>query len=245
MTHHTDRFAELITRLGQYSPRRLEAVASAMDWIESLCGNEEQDVWRKKVIQSGSKRPHSMEVKESKDWPRAPLHRLEEKGTFIVTGGTYGKLHHFRDAEALDHLEAELLRYAKEYGWQLESWAVFSNHYHFVAHALEDAKSLGPMLKRLHSETGIWINERDNESKRQVWYNFWDTKLTYPKSYQARLHYVHRNPVHHGLVRVANQYRWCSAAWFERTATPAQVKTIYSFKTDQIKVIDDFEPLHV
>ena len=35
------------------------------------------------------------------------------------------------------------------------------------------------------------------------------------KSYLARLNYVHQNPVKHGLVRVANQYRWCSAAWLE------------------------------
>ena len=49
--------------------------------------------------------------------------------------------------------------------------------------------------------------------------------------------------LHHGLVRVANQYRWCSAAWFERTATPAQVRTIYGFKTDQVNVLDDFDPV--
>ena len=51
---------------------------------------------------------------------------------------------------------------------------------------------------------------------------------------------MHQNAVKHGLVRVANQYPWCSAAWFERVASPAQVKTIYSFKTDQVKVEDDF-----
>jgi putative transposase len=51
---------------------------------------------------------------------------------------------------------------------------------------------------------------------------------------------VHRNPVKHGLVPVANQYPWCSAAWFERTASPAQVKTIYNFKTDRLNVEDDF-----
>jgi putative transposase len=51
---------------------------------------------------------------------------------------------------------------------------------------------------------------------------------------------VHRNAVKHGLAAVANQYPWCSAAWFERTAAPAQVKTIYGFKIDQVKVEDDF-----
>ena len=74
-----------------------------------------------------------------------------------------------------------------------------------------------------------------------MWFNFWDTALTYEKSYLARLAYVHQNAVRHGLVKVANQYRWCSAAWFERSATPAQVKTIYGFKIDQVKLRDEYE----
>ena len=76
-----------------------------------------------------------------------------------------------------------------------------------------------------------------------MWFNFRETRLTYAKSYFARLNYTHRNPVKHGLVPVANQYPWCSAAWFERTASPAQVKTIYRLKTDKLQVPDDFPPL--
>jgi putative transposase len=47
--------------------------------------------------------------------------------------------------------------------------------------------------------------------------------------------------VKHKLVPVANQYPWCSAAWFERTATPAQVKTIYGFKTDKVQIYDEYD----
>ena len=54
--------------------------------------------------------------------------------------------------------------------------------------------------------------------------------------------YVHQNPVKHGLVTVANQYPWCSAAWFERESSPAIVKSIYRFKTDRVSVEDDFAP---
>src|ERR1700689_3090201 len=42
----------------------------------------------------------------------------------------------------------------------------------------------------------------------------------------ARLHYVHRNPVHHGLVRAATAYPWCSAAWFETEAPASFRKTV-------------------
>ena len=61
-------------------------------------------------------------------------------------------------------------------------------------------------------------------------------------TYVARLNYVHQNPVKHGLVPVANQYPWCSARWFERMASAAQVRSIYRFKVDQVKVLDEFAP---
>jgi putative transposase len=72
--------------------------------------------------------------------------------------------------------------------------------------------------------------------------NFRDTKLGQQRSYLARLNYVHQNAVKHGLVSVACQYPWCSAAWFERAASPAMVKSIYRFKTDRLEVEDEFEP---
>lgn len=181
----------------------------------------------------------------TKDWPRSPIHRLEGNGTFIVTSGTLGKEHYFRDAEALSFLEDELLRIAKKYGWHLEAWAVFSNHYHFVGYTLGDANSLREFIGALHTKTSEFANRRDGTPRRQVWHNYWETKLTFQTAYQARLKYVHYNAVKHGLVAVPNQYPWCSAAWFERTATVAQVKTIYSFKIDKVKVLDDYAPMPI
>jgi putative transposase len=147
----------------------------------------------------------------------------------------------FRGPERLDLLESQLLKLAQQYAVHLEAWAVFSNHYHFVGHA--SGADIGQLISHLHTATASDLNLWDQEPERQVWHNFRDTRLTFEKSYLARLNYVHQNPVKHGLVRVANQYRWCSAAWFERTATPAQVATIYSFKTDKLSLPDDFEPV--
>jgi putative transposase len=97
------------------------------------------------------------------------------------------------------------------------------------------------MLGVLHEKTAKWINRLDGTPGRKVWHNFRETRLTYEKSYLARRGYVHRNPVKHKLVLVANQYPWCSAAWFERTASPAQVNTIYSLKTDKLLVGDEYD----
>ena len=267
MANSSPRIDRLVDRLARLSSRQLDEVERLLEKFECLLGR------RKTEIESGDESPHSQgalecdglaslsfsnqadseqqrkesgnELPHSKDWPHSPLHRLGGKGTYIVTAGTLNKEHFFRDSKLLDLLENQLLGKAKQYGWQLEAWAVFSNHYHFVGHALQDSATLKPFLTHLHADTAREVNLQDHEPDRQIWFNYWETELTFEKSYLARLNYVHQNPVKHGLVVVANQYPWCSAAWFERTARPAQVKTIYSFKTDRIRVVDDFTPLGV
>ena len=179
-------------------------------------------------------------------WPHAPKHQLSENGAYFVTAGTYLKAHYFRTTQRLDILQRGLLLVAREFGWELEAWAIFSNHYHFVAHSPIDsanAKSLSQMLGLLHTRTARWMNRLDHAPARKVWHNFWDTKLTYQKSYLARLNYVHQNAVKHGLVPVANQYVWCSARWFEGVTSPAMARSIYRFKTDALSVRDDFVPV--
>jgi putative transposase len=178
-------------------------------------------------------------------WPHAPTHQLASSGTYFVTASTYLKLHHFRGAERLQVLHRGLLKLTAQFGWRLEAWAVFSNHYHFVAHSPSDeptAESLPLMLGELHKRTALWVNRLDGIPGRQVWFNYRETRLTFQRSYLTRLNYVHQNPVKHRLVPVANRYPWCSARWFERTASAAQVMSIYRFKLDQVSVFDEFTP---
>src|SRR6266550_6404761 len=182
----------------------------------------------------GEKSPHS-----KIPWPHAPVHKLDENAVYFVTAGTLHKERIFIDRPRLDLLQRKLMELATQYHWQLEAWAVFSNHYHIVARGFPDSANLGKFLKHLHADTARELNRLDGVEGRKVWFNFRETKLTFEKSYLARLNYVHQNAVHHKLVPMANQYPWCSAAWFERVATPAMVQTIYSFKTDQVKVDDD------
>lgn len=100
------------------------------------------------------------------------------------------------------------------------------------------------MLGKLHEKTASWVNRLEGAEGRHVWFNFRETKLTFEWSYLTRLNYVHQNVVKHGLVSIATQYPWCSAAWFERKARPEQVKTIYGFRIDRLNIFDDYEVPH-
>ena len=159
----------------------------------------------------------------------------------MVTAGTHYKSHHLKSRKRLKHFSDLLLNLAEKYEWQLQAWAILSNHYHFIAKSPAEGKAnLPTFLAQLHRESATFLNQLDATPGRKVWFNYFDTPLTYQKSYYARLNYVNNNPVKHGLVLVAKDYPWCSAAWFEKNTTPSFHKTISSFKTDSLKVIDDF-----
>ena len=87
------------------------------------------------------------------DWPHAPVHRLDSDGIYMVTAATLHKDHLFADAGKLTLLEHGLLSLAKQYQWQLEAWAVFTNHYHFVARRKDESASLKKLLKHLHADS--------------------------------------------------------------------------------------------
>jgi putative transposase len=97
------------------------------------------------------------------------------------------------------------------------------------------------MVREIHSRTAHEINRLDSASERKVWFQYWDSHLTYPKSYYARLSYVHRNAVHHGLVRTPSAYPWCSAGWFETNASRPFRNRIMSLPIDRVNVRDDYE----
>lgn len=183
-------------------------------------------------------------MKRSIDWPHAPPHRLGSNHPYFVTAATHRKQHFFQSYERLDVLQRGLIKLTHENGWQLSAWAVFSNHYRFIASPpSEQAASLSNIISRLHSRTAAWINRLDEAPGRKVWHNYHDTILSFERSYFARLKYVHHNAVHHGLVVKPEDYPWCSASWFSREAKPSFVRTIESFKTDHLNIQDNFDPL--
>jgi putative transposase len=173
-------------------------------------------------------------------WHHAPLHVVIERGIYMVTAGTVGKVHHFAAPERRQDLHDRLHAVAAEFGWELQAWAVLANHYHFVALSPEDPKSLTRMLNKLHASSAKVVNALDGTPGRKVWHQFWDTRLTYERSYLARLNYVHQNPVHHRLVTNATAYPWCSAAKFEVEAPVSFQRTVAVMPMDQLSVEDDF-----
>ena len=89
---------------------------------------------------------------------------------------------------------------AKQYALIVQARAFFSNHYHLILSFEKSAATRTAFIRHLHRELAIRLNCTDNSAGRRVMYEFWDTRLTFEKSWLARLNYVHQNAVKHGLV---------------------------------------------
>jgi putative transposase len=182
-----------------------------------------------------------LEENNMPDWPHAPPHRSFEPGAYIVTGATLHKARLFDTPAKLALLQDVLIGVLGELGWRIQAWAVMANHYHVVAFGPSAPGTLGKAIAKVHGVSARALNRLDQVAARPVWYQSWDTALTFRRSYFARLRYVHENPVHHGLVRRAVDYPWCSAAWLERGAAPAFRTMLESFAVDRVSVQDDFD----
>ena len=179
---------------------------------------------------------------ERTEWHHAPLHVFAPNTVYMVTGATLHKQHFYLGRRRLEVLQETLLAIAKRREWEIRAWAIFSNHYHFIAKAPVHHGALYRLIQHIHAESARQLNLMDNTPGRQVWYQYWDKCITYEKSYCPRLHYVLKNAVHHKLVPVANAYPFCSAALFEaRTPRPFR-KKVESFKFDLLRDPDDFTP---
>lgn len=173
-------------------------------------------------------------------WPHAPSKRVTDPGTIIITASTYRKQHFFHDAVRLKILHDALLELADEEGWDLLAWAVLTNHYHIVGVSPNKENPVRTLTSKIHTRAGSELNRVDDRvGRRNIWYRSWDRNITFERSIMARIAYVTNNPVKHGLVKNAEEYPWCSAAWLRQAGEPF-FRSVMSFRTDQLDVPDDF-----
>jgi len=173
-------------------------------------------------------------------WPHAPVHWLFEPGRFIATAATLRQEHHFHSAERRDLLQDRLFALADEFHWQLDAWAVLSNHYHFVARSPDDATTLKAFLGKLHGTIANDLNQAGPVTRTESVVSILGS-AHHVRTFLSRAPALRASQPGEAR-RGANsmEYRWCSAAWFAEHASPAFRATVESFKTDRVNVPDDF-----
>ena len=170
-----------------------------------------------------------------------PPHYFVSNAMYMVTGAILYNKHLLNDDKHKTLVLNNLLERAAYWKWELEAWAILENHYHFIAQAPENALTLEKLIRQVHSKSAVELNKLDNTPGRKIWHNYWDTCITHETSYYARLHYIHLNPVKHGLVMNAEEYPFSSYHWFLEKADEPFQHVVMNQPIDRVDIFDNFD----
>ena len=192
---------------------------------------------------------------ELKRYKHNPPHIFIPGAKYFITRATYNKVKYFVSNEAKEAITQYMLKSFSHYNWEIEDWVLLDNHYHVIANAPQNADTLPNVIKNFHRFSALWLRKKIEDinyvdealtqsmhSKKElnIWYNYWDTCITFEKSYFARVNYIWYNPVKHGYVENAED--WQFGSYFSRARDEAEyvrdLRNRYPF--NKIKVQDDY-----
>src|SRR5689334_19616177 len=87
-----------------------------------------------------------------------PPHYFVPNAIYIVTGAILHNQRLLNDVRRKSLVLEILLERCAHWKWELEAWAILENHYHFVAHAPEDALTLETVIRQIHSKSAVTLN---------------------------------------------------------------------------------------
>lgn len=170
-----------------------------------------------------------------------PPHLFRPKGKYFITGSTYRRKCHLVSEETKNATLEYLFKSFNNFGWSIEDWVLLDNHYHILVEAPEQADTLSKAINHFHKFSALWIKKYQGiqNDGHKIWYNYYDTCITYERSYFARINYIWFNPVKHGYV--LDPEDWKFGSYYFRSRNKESVEeNIMNFPWDKVKVEDDF-----
>ncbi len=175
-----------------------------------------------------------------KIYEHSPPHYFDGNQIYMITAGTYKKIPYFKNKSKKSFLLDFLYNKFTQAGWKIDAWVILDNHYHLLVQSPHDASVLSTIIKEIHKFTALKLNKEDKIIGRKVWWNYWDTCITFEHSCFARLNYIHYNPVKHGYVSTPQDWNFSSYLEFHNTDSIEANRIGKMYPFDKMKLKDDF-----
>jgi len=167
-----------------------------------------------------------------KEYPHNPPHLFRKDSKYFITAATYKRIRFFQTDQFKQILLDSILTTFTKFNWIIEDWVILDNHYHLMTDVKSNPTDLSRIIRNIHRYTAIEIRKINPIAilAEKIWYNYWDTCITFEKSYLACLNYIWNNPVKHEYVE--NHEEWKFGSYYER----------YKNNPDYLKVIASENP---
>ncbi len=176
-----------------------------------------------------------------KEYKHNPPHLFLADTKYFITTSTLGRYKYLGTKEAKDAILHYLVKTINHFNWILEDWVILDNHLHLMMTAPEDATNLPELMHNITRFSANWLSKHGvKKIERQYFHNYWDTCITYERSYYCRLNYIWNNPVKHGYVEYPEDWEYGSYFYRIRELENDTHKIMNNYPIDRIHVEDDF-----
>jgi len=176
-------------------------------------------------------------------------------GTFFFTLVTYRRAGFLCDEPARAMLRSAIERCRSAYPFVTEAMVLLPDHLHALWTLPEGDADFSRRWGRIKKAfTQAWVgaggwegaisDSRADNRRRGVWQRrFWEHTIRDERDYERHLHYIHYNPVKHGLAACPHAWPWSS---FRRLVTENIYEPDWCCTCDgRVAEEPDFEGLHV
>ena len=176
-----------------------------------------------------------------KKYTHNPPHLFKGYSKYFITVATYRR----KDILKPDIIKLKLLEEIEnnfqKYNWGIDDWVILDNHYHLMSQAPKNSQELPFIFRDIHRQTSHFIKKiNKKKTGEKCFHNYWDTCITFQNSYFARLNYIFYNPVKHGYVKDAKDYKWGSYYYRYKYQKDYLLTLRKTYKWDMISVPDSF-----
>ena len=143
---------------------------------------------------------------------RARIRRLYAPGaSYFITGVTEKRRMIFHDDRSIALLRQTMREVKKHHPFFMRAYVVLPDHFHLLLRVHESTN----ISKVLHAiKRNFTLNHKrtnGTNSSAKLWQRgFWDHVIRDDRDYLNHINYIHYNPVKHGLVARAGDYRHSS-----------------------------------
>ncbi|MBC8255810.1 MAG: transposase [Candidatus Marinimicrobia bacterium] len=194
---------------------------------------------------------------EYKTYKHNPPHLFVENSKYFITASTYMRKPFLKYSAAKEKLYSSLFFEFSKYNWKIEDWVILDNHYHLMVNVADNPLILPRIIREAHRFTALWIKKYINmeftnrvdgdveltrliHSTKKIFYNYWDTCITYDNSYFTRINYIWYNPVKHGYVDSPEE--WKFGSYYSRYKEEAEEMKLLTknYPFEKVKIKDEF-----
>jgi putative transposase len=147
--------------------------------------------------------------KKTKFGRHKPFHIYLDDKIYFVSASTLNKENFFDTNPKKEIIEKKFKKGEVKFKVKIYAWAILSNHYHLLFR-FKEKQNLGEFIGFVNGGSSFKLNSSENKKGRQIWWNYWDSRIRNEEAFYKRFNYIHYNPVKHGYVKKCEDYEFSS-----------------------------------